>query len=121
VLYRELPHLPRNAGGKVDRRRLPVNGVAGGPTARELQLPFEPAIAGIWADLLGRDQRDPQTTFTAAGGHSLLVPVLLDRIRERFGVEVPIWTYYRDPTLAGLAAAVRDRTAPAPAVTVPAS
>jgi acyl-coenzyme A synthetase/AMP-(fatty) acid ligase len=112
VLFRTVPSLPRNAGGKVDRRRLPDPGASGAGPARALRPPVEPALAAIWAELLGGEPRDPQLTFAAAGGHSMLVPVLLDRIRSRFGVEVPIWTYYEDPTLAGLAAVVLNRTAP---------
>ena len=112
VVFRMVPSLPRNGGGKIDRGRLPDPGAAGSGPVRPLRPPVEPVIAGIWDELLGGRHRDPYLSFTAAGGHSLLVPVLLSRIRRRYGTEVPLAAYYADPTIAGLAGAVRDRPAP---------
>ena len=40
--------------------------------------------------------------FFVLGGSSLLVEVLLERVREALGVEIPVEDFYGDPTLAGL-------------------
>ena len=48
--------------------------------------------------------------FFVLGGSSLLVEVLLERVREALGVEVPVEEFYGDPTLAGLDRSVAART-----------
>ncbi|WDZ83498.1 non-ribosomal peptide synthetase [Micromonospora cathayae] len=104
LVFRTVPALPRNAGGKVDRRALAARDAAGGPG--EPVSPAQRALATVVAEVLGVTPGDPRQHFTAAGGHSLLVPVLLHRIRQRYGVEVAAADFWADPTLAGLAAAV---------------
>ncbi|WP_196441305.1 AMP-binding protein [Planomonospora sp. ID67723] len=106
--------LPRNVGGKIDRRMLPAL-ATGGPrgaarTSAELEL------AAIWSDVLGAEPDSDGDPFFAVGGHSLMVPRLLDRVRERFGVEVPLWEFFANPTLNGLAAQVSAHALSADAV-----
>ncbi|GAB1511498.1 non-ribosomal peptide synthetase [Actinophytocola sp. KF-1] len=95
--------LPRNLGGKVDRRRLPV------PTARPAPAgtaasDVDEVLAGVWSAVLGTAPASADENFFAAGGHSLLVPVLLSRVREQAGVAVSPREFLADPTIAGLAA-----------------
>lgn len=102
--------LPRNVGGKVDRRRLPNPPAPA--TGRSLS-PVELALAEIWAALLGAQDFDPDDTFFTAGGHSLLMPQLVHRIRTRFGVEVPLWECTAHPSLAAMSALISTATAAA--------
>jgi (S)-beta-tyrosine adenylation enzyme len=99
-------HLPRNVAGKVDRRRLPDPGPLRGRGARMPQTPVEKGMAAIWRELLEVEQLSAEDTFFAAGGHSLLVPRLAGRIREWFGVEVPLRDLYANPSLAAVSAVV---------------
>ncbi|MCG5216057.1 condensation domain-containing protein [Streptosporangium soli] len=113
--------LPRNVGGKIDRGRLATAtaGAASARSARTPETPVEVELAAIWTELLGVAPENADDTFFVAGGHSLLVPRLLDRIRERFGVEVPLWEFFANPTLTGLVAQVRAHVVSTEAVTQP--
>jgi amino acid adenylation domain-containing protein len=100
--------LPRNLGGKVDRRKLPVPAPA---SAAPVTSGVDERIAAVWSEVLGVEPTDADETFFAAGGHSLLVPVLLSRVRERVGVVVPLLDFLTDPTIAGLSAQSDSPTA----------
>lgn len=99
VSFNTMLGLPRNLGGKVDRRLLPT------PTApTTTRSGMDKAIAEVWADVLGEEPASADETFFAAGGHSLLMPVLLSRLRGRVGIEIPLRDFLTDPTIAGLSA-----------------
>jgi amino acid adenylation domain-containing protein len=108
VTFRTLIGLPRNVGGKIDRRRLPDPGPARG-TGPEPRSWAERDVAAAWSEF-GVHPQSADDTFFAAGGHSLLVPRLLDLVRGRFGVAVPIREFFADSTLAGLAARIESHT-----------
>jgi acyl transferase domain-containing protein/thioesterase domain-containing protein len=65
--------------------------------------PVERAIAGVWRELLGVDSIEQEDDFFALGGHSLAAVRLFARIRKEFGVDLPLATLFKTPTLAGLA------------------
>ncbi len=112
-----LPEMPLLSSGKVDRRALPApqhGGEAAGRIAPRNQ--DETLIATIWEDLLG-NEIGVHDNFFALGGHSLLATQLISRIREAFGVEVPLRDLFEQPTVAALAdriAALRGRGHDAP-------
>jgi acyl-coenzyme A synthetase/AMP-(fatty) acid ligase len=95
--------LPRNAGGKVDRRRLPEPFLSRG---HEPETHLERRLAAIWAELLGHRPVTTDEDFFAAGGHSLLVPQIVQLIRDRFGVDVTVRDCYAHSTLAGMSALI---------------
>ncbi|MGN9910218.1 non-ribosomal peptide synthetase [Phytohabitans sp. LJ34] len=100
--------LPRNAGGKVDRRRLPeLAPVATAGAAAPLTGTAQ-ALASLWARVVGGPPPGLDDRFFAAGGRSAQIPVLLHHVSERFGVDVPIRDFYANPSLRALAAAVAD-------------
>src|SRR6185436_6767790 len=89
-----LPELPRLATSKIDRRalaavELPAESDRSDGSVRSL-TPTEELIAGIWADLLGVERIGAGDDFFALGGHSLLAAQLTARLREPFGVELPL-------------------------------
>jgi hypothetical protein len=67
-------------------------------------------MAAIWSELLGVESIGADDTFFAVGGHSLLVPRLLDRIHERFQVDISLWDFFTSPTVAGLSVLVDQLT-----------
>jgi thioester reductase-like protein len=66
----------------------------------------ERRLAAIWSDLLGVAEVGLHDDFFQLGGHSLLAPQLLNRLRDAFGVELPLPVLFQAPTVAQLAEAV---------------
>ncbi|HYZ15668.1 MAG TPA: amino acid adenylation domain-containing protein [Candidatus Acidoferrum sp.] len=104
-----LPELPN---GKVDRRALaervfvesadPVPALAGADSL----VGF---LIDLWEDLLGVDGIGTHDDFFALGGHSLLAARAIARIEAAFGTRVPFSTFFADPTIGGLAHAIRSK------------
>ncbi|APR77528.1 Siderophore biosynthesis non-ribosomal peptide synthetase [Minicystis rosea] len=103
-----LDALPLGPTGKIDRRALPAPEDA---SAARLHVaprgPVEEVIAGIYADVLRAGEVGAHDGFFELGGHSLLATQAMARVREAFGVEVPLRAIFEEPTVAALAAAVQ--------------
>jgi amino acid adenylation domain-containing protein len=102
---------PLNAHGKVDRAVLPAPQQDGRRAATAPRGTAEGRLADIWRPLLPADgprggDIGREDSFFALGGNSLSVARLLFRIREAFGVELPLAAFYQAPTLAACAAAI---------------
>jgi acyl carrier protein len=100
-----LEALPTTPGGKVDRRRLPA---PERPAAATAFLPpgteSERELAAIWAEVLGLERVGLQDNFFDLGGHSLLLPRVQARVKERLGVDLPLLKLFEHPTVGALAA-----------------
>jgi acyl-coenzyme A synthetase/AMP-(fatty) acid ligase/acyl carrier protein len=97
--------LPLNANGKVDRRALAERDVISMPdvtSALELS-PVQNRLMGIWRDVLGVGAIKLDDNFFELGGHSLLAVQIIARVRNAFGVPVPLRCMFEAPTVAGLA------------------
>ncbi|HEX6902709.1 MAG TPA: amino acid adenylation domain-containing protein, partial [Thermoanaerobaculia bacterium] len=113
--------LPLTSTGKVDRRALPEP-QWGSPVAEGAQAPRTPVeemVAGIWSELLGLERVGVETSFFELGGHSLLATRLMSRVRQSFGVELPLRRLFERSTVAALAVEIEtllrgDRQAGAP-------
>ncbi|HEX7184093.1 MAG TPA: amino acid adenylation domain-containing protein, partial [Thermoanaerobaculia bacterium] len=68
--------------------------------------PVEEAMAALWAEVLGLERVGANDNFFELGGHSILATRLMFRVRETFGVDLPLRALFSAPTLAGLSAAV---------------
>ncbi len=104
--------LPLTPNGKVDRKELartwreradaqaePAGGEAPRTWTEEL-------LAGMFAELLGVPRVGRTESFFALGGHSLHATQAVSRVREAFGVEMPLRTLFEAPTVAALAGKV---------------
>jgi amino acid adenylation domain-containing protein len=126
-----LDALPRTPNGKVDRQALPLAAAALAPRpARAAAAPrtlSEEILAGLCAELLGRETVDLGESFFALGGHSLLAAQLLARVGRACGVQIPFQAIFEAATLAELAARVEQarlagaHSAPPPIQPVPRS
>ncbi|HEX2188960.1 MAG TPA: amino acid adenylation domain-containing protein, partial [Longimicrobiaceae bacterium] len=102
-----LERLPLTPGGKVDRRALPVPEHEGAASAfLAPRTATEEVLAGIWAEVLGTDRVGVEDSFFELGGHSLLAMQVVSRIRQAFGVEIPVRTIFETPTVAALAGCI---------------
>ena len=104
-----LDALPLTANGKLDRRALPDPGPAHFPRQSAPELPPSDAelrVARIFSEVLGIDDIGARDDFFALGGHSLLATQVVSRVREAFGVELPLRKLFEEPTVAGIAAHV---------------
>ncbi|HWM92623.1 MAG TPA: amino acid adenylation domain-containing protein [Thermoanaerobaculia bacterium] len=104
-----LATLPKTATGKVDRRALPEP--AGPDDSGECPHPpphpgTDRELARIFGEVLGRTGVGADDDFFRLGGHSLLATQAVSRIRDAFGVDLPLRTLFELPTPGRLTAAV---------------
>ncbi|HEX2188927.1 MAG TPA: condensation domain-containing protein, partial [Longimicrobiaceae bacterium] len=113
-----LERLPLTPSGKLDRRALPAPdfALAEGRYVAP-RTPTEEVLAEIWAETLRLERVGVTESFFELGGHSLLATRVVSRVRQVFGVEVPLRALFEGPTVAELAGRVEEiRRAGAPAL-----
>ncbi|HYO58090.1 non-ribosomal peptide synthetase [Archangium sp.] len=104
-----LPAFPLTPSGKVDRKALPLPGVAAGRAGFVApRTDTERRLAELWARTLGVERVGVTDSFFELGGHSLLATQLVSRVRGTFGVELPLRSVFEEPTLEGLALRVEQ-------------
>ncbi|HEY0174505.1 MAG TPA: amino acid adenylation domain-containing protein, partial [Pyrinomonadaceae bacterium] len=115
-----LERLPLTANGKVDRAALPEVTVERPAGAGERPVgEIEEVIARLWEQVLGVEGVGRRENFFEAGGHSLRATQLMSRVRETFGVQIPLVVLFERPTVAELAAAVEDALRAGSSLTIP--
>ncbi|HSU14717.1 non-ribosomal peptide synthase/polyketide synthase [Longimicrobium sp.] len=101
-----LDALPLTRNGKVDRRALPDPATDASGDYVPPRTQTEEVLASVWAELLGVERVGADDGFFALGGHSLLATRVVSRVREAFGVELPLRATFEQPTLSALAAEI---------------
>lgn len=101
-----LPQLPLTEHGKLDRESLPALAV---DTAayRPAQSSEEGLLCTLFAEVLETERVGVEDNFFSLGGHSLLGVRLLNRIKDRVGVTLPMRALFECPTPTQLAPVVR--------------
>ncbi|HEU0013606.1 MAG TPA: amino acid adenylation domain-containing protein, partial [Longimicrobium sp.] len=101
VALEALPHTPN---GKVDVRALPAPPPPrADASAAAPRTPTEQRVAAVFRELLGGPAPGRQDNFFEVGGHSLLATRLVSRVRDAFGVELPVRAVFESSTVAALA------------------
>jgi acyl carrier protein len=110
--------IPKGPTGKVQRIGLfdrlkasPAEDAPESPSSEPPATPTEKALAGIWSEVLHKDGIGRLDSFLDLGGDSLLATMVLSRVRESFGVTVPIARMMDCDSIARLAEMVDDAAA----------
>ncbi|WP_244204291.1 MupA/Atu3671 family FMN-dependent luciferase-like monooxygenase [Streptomyces africanus] len=111
-----IPHaLPLTANGKLDRTALPAPdlvttppgrgpGGTGGEPASGHRTDIEQRLRQLWASEFGMeaDAITADASFFDLGGHSITAMRLVNEVREEFGTEYPMLSFYQEPTLRAM-------------------
>lgn len=131
-----LPALPKTPNGKIDRRALPAPDSkpfdpgrsgparsgsmqpdradhalgldAASPSVEDPCDALEIELRDAWRRLLRRPDVGLHDDFFESGGYSLLAVRMFAELHQRHGVDLPLSALIEHPTVAGLAAAVRE-------------
>jgi len=98
-----LETLPLTPNGKIDRKALPRPQSPAMTPDSVLDASMSPAqrrMAGVWRDVLQRDQVGLHANFFDMGGHSLLLVKLQAAIRREFGVDLTLVELFQRTTIA---------------------
>jgi thioesterase domain-containing protein len=108
-VFIRVEQLPLTPNLKVDRRKLPS------PELGRERAEFvasesddERRLAGIWESILGVQNIGAHDDFFRSGGHSLLVPKLLSRVEQAFGVRLPMSSLFEAPTIREFALLLKN-------------
>ena len=100
---------PLTSNGKLDKRALAEvkEGRGGGENSYVApRTPVEEIIAGIFSEVLSVERVGIYDNFFDLGGHSLLVTLVVSRLREAFHVELPFRTVFDSPSVVDLSLAI---------------
>jgi acyl carrier protein len=101
----ELPALPLNRSGKVERQALPapLTSINRRPVQTLPHTHAERTIMELWSDVLQHDVASIHDNFFDIGGHSLLMLQLQGKLKSAFGKHISLMELFRYPTVSTLA------------------
>ncbi|MEH2000987.1 MAG: amino acid adenylation domain-containing protein [Nostoc sp.] len=114
VLMKALPLTPN---GKIDRRALPTPDSSYKERDDYVvapRTPIEEMLAAIWAEILGLKRVSINDNFFELGGHSLQAVKLVSKLSVEMNVKVSVKLLFQHPTIAELAEALNQLSAPEP-------
>src|SRR5262249_23057447 len=99
-----LESLPVTVRGKIDWRALPepLQTYEDGTRLRP-RTATEEILVEIWSEVLSIEKIGIEDNFFELGGHSILATQVMSRVRNIFGVEVPVRAIFESPSVQELA------------------
>ncbi|WP_299258193.1 non-ribosomal peptide synthetase [uncultured Aquimarina sp.] len=109
--YVEIDELPLTSNGKVDKKALPKitdqdlvkEEYVAAVTKEEKQLVL------IWEEILGIKNIGVTDNFFELGGHSLKIMVLINKINQKFNIEITAGEVYRNMTILRLSKLLKSK------------
>jgi amino acid adenylation domain-containing protein len=104
-----LDALPFTPNGKVDRKALVALDLTKPDLETTFELPRTPVeakLVEIWSQSLGIQQIGIHDNFFELGGHSLLATRVIHQVRSVLQIELPLLTFFEEPTIARFAKAI---------------
>jgi acyl carrier protein len=99
-----LDALPQTANGKIDRNALPAPVVVTADGYVAPGTPLETLLCQQFTEVLGVGRVGTTDDFFQLGGHSLKAVELVDRLRTRLRIDMPLRAVFDHPTVERLAA-----------------
>jgi hypothetical protein len=101
-----IENMPLASNGKIDkgillRSERPSNMTP--PEFASARTATERTLRDIWAEVLKVDSIGIRDNFFEIGGYSLLIPAVLWRVHDSFGIEMTIRSMFEHPTIEGFA------------------
>jgi amino acid adenylation domain-containing protein len=112
TVFVPLEAFPLTSSGKVDRRSLPdpvTDCSEVGTSFVAPRTPTEETLAQIWSEILGRSRVGIRDNFFESGGTSLSMIRVVGRMRDAFGVEVPMARFFEGPTIEQVSEVMLER------------
>ncbi|HEY0078606.1 MAG TPA: amino acid adenylation domain-containing protein, partial [Pyrinomonadaceae bacterium] len=102
-----LDKLPLTPSGKADRKALPApRATSASEGYLAPRTAVEEMVSGIWSEVLKVERVGVRDNFFELGGHSLLATQVVSRLRDAFGVELPLSRFFESPVVAELSSFV---------------
>ncbi|MBW4636041.1 MAG: amino acid adenylation domain-containing protein [Iphinoe sp. HA4291-MV1] len=120
-----LSALPLTPNGKVDRKVLPAPESAQPELEKTFVAPrtqTEEVLAGIWTQVLHKEQVSVNDNFFDLGGHSLSATQLMFRVQNTFKIKLSLQTLLETPTVVRMAQVIdlirQEKQTPTAAISV---
>ena len=97
-----LAEMPVSPAGKLDRKALPAPDFSRQGTRSALSI-TEDVLVSLFCSTLGLSDVDVDANIFELGADSLMVAKVVARVRETFGVELPLAAMFETTNIAGLA------------------
>lgn len=110
--YVFLEKLPLTTTGKIDKKSLPLPELFHSSEKSSYFPPknaTEEILAGIFADVLKVKEVSIIDNFFELGGHSLLATQFISRLRQLYGIDVPLRALFEYPTVATISTVVSEK------------
>lgn len=110
--FEVLDKIPLSANRKVDRKALPAPKQKSVDVAEAFVAPRnekEEKLASLWSEVLRFSPIGINDNFFELGGHSLMAIQVISRVRNHFGVELPLRVLFENPTVAELCVAIETQ------------
>ncbi|MBP3412049.1 MAG: amino acid adenylation domain-containing protein, partial [Oscillospiraceae bacterium] len=107
----QLPSIPLNASGKVDRKALPSISVESTLEYTAPETEEQKLLCELFSQIFGIEKVGIHDSFFHLGGHSITVAVLLRRIEEEFSSRLSHRSVFMYPTPAMLAELLKSEEA----------